>query len=349
MAKMLKYYIISVALLVVLSHKAIAQQNESKKKQKRAYCKCSIKGLPRAKALTLKYEYRPDYKITTTDKTNYYGNSSGRIKNNGRIEFKFKVPVINKPYLSIIAGFRYNREEYDFKNISDKSNPLYKSLDDRDLRSIGANLTVLKPLRSNKFWILRINANLNGDYKDSRESKAKYLKFSISPALAWRKSDDLSYAIGITYSYSFGRPLVFPTFAIDYNFNERWTIESVLPLFIKFRYGFNENFYWYNNIEIDGASYRLNNTDTMLAKYQSLHLHRSEIKLSSSLEKQITGWLWTGAEIGVVHNFSYNLTNSNSGHSNIIFKNKIGDRLLFSASIFLVPPKKLYRRITENL
>src|SRR5882757_1432350 len=115
MAKILEHYIVPILSLIFLSHATVAQQSDSTKKQKKVYCKCSIKGLPRAKALTIKYEYRPNYKITSTDKTGYYGNSTGRIKSNGRTEIKFKVPVINKPYLSIIAGFKYNKEEYNFE------------------------------------------------------------------------------------------------------------------------------------------------------------------------------------------------------------------------------------------
>lgn len=348
MYRILCFFLSTMLFSFMITGIAVAQDGKPKK-VKRAYCKCTINGLPRGKAFSIKYEYRPNFKMSTTDKTGTYGDSKGQIKNNGRLEVKLKIPVINKPYLSIIAGFKYNKEEYNFENISNQSNPLYKSLEDRALRSIGANITVLKPMRSNKFWVLRVNANLNGDYGSKNVKTSSYLKFSVSPALAWRKNDDLSYAVGITYSNSFGRSLVFPTVALNYNLNDRWNIESILPLFLKFRYGFNENFYWYNNIEIDGASYRLNNTDTMLSHYHSLHLHRSEVKVSSSIEKQLVGWLWAGFEVGGVHNFSYNLTNSASGSSNIIFKNKIRDRFLISASIFLVPPKRLYRKVTENL
>lgn len=349
MPAIIKHSFILLSFFLIITIQSFAQEAVTKKKIKKVYCKCTINGLPRGKAASFKYEYRPHYNIATTDKTGAFGNSSNTIKNNGRIEIKVKVPIINKPYLSIIGGIRYAREEYNFKALPDNANPFYKSLEDRPLKSIGANLTVIKPSLSNKFWILRLNANLNGDYKDSPLKTSSYLKFSISPALAWRKSDDLSYAIGLTYSYSFGRSLVFPTFALNYNLNQRWSLESVLPLFIKFRYGFNENFYWYNNIEFSGASYRLNNTNAALATYQSLHLHTSELKFSSSLEKQLVGWLWAGAEVGGAHYFSYDLTNSNRSKKDVIFKSKIHTGMLASISLFLVAPKKLYRRLTENL
>ena len=343
----MKVSVILISFLCMLSVNALAQNDNSKKKVKKVYCKCAIQGIPRAKGFSMSYEYRPSYGIKTTDNRTLLPKVySNTIKNNSRIELKLKIPIINKPYLSIVGGFKYNKEEYKFRD-TNSANPLYKSLEDRNLRSIGGSITILKPMRSNKFWILRINANLNGDYNNSSISKTNYLKFSISPALAWRKSDDLSYAVGLSYGYNFGKPTLFPTFAINYNLNDHWSLESILPVFIKMRYGINENFYWYTSLEVDGASYRLNNTDTALAKYQSLHLHRSELKLTSSIEKQIAGWLWAGLEVGGAHNISYNFTNSASGRSDVILKNKINDGFVCRVSIFLIPPKKFYQRIIE--
>lgn len=347
MDKIIKIFVSLFVFLVLISENTTAQNNNSKKKVKKVYCKCTIQGLPRAKGLSISYEYRPSYQIKTTDNTFISKPiTNNTIKNNARLELKLKIPIINKPYLSIVGGFKYNKEQYKFKDVN-TGNPLYKSLEDRDLRSIGGSITVLKPTHSNKFWVLKLSANLNGDYDNSTISKTNYLKFSISPALAWRKSDDLIYAVGLSYAYNFGRPALFPTFAINYNLNDRWSLESVLPVFIKTRYSINENFFWYNNLEVDGASYRLNNTEPVLAKYQSLHLHRSEIKLTSSIEKQITGWLWGGLELGGTHNISYNLTNSATRRSDIIYKNKVGDGLICRFSIFLVPPKKFYQRVIE--
>ena len=332
---------------IIWSGHVAAQSSDSTRRIKKVYCNCNIKGLPRPKGLTIRYEMRPSYGINTTDRTGTFGNSSNTIQSNARFEVKAKVPVINKPYLSIVGGFRYYKEQYKFRELGGSPNPLYKSFEDRSLKSIGANLIVIIPMRSNKYWVLRTAANLNGDYKDAPISKTNYLKFSISPALGWKKNDDLTYAVGLTYAYNFGRPLVFPTFAINYNLDNRWSLESVLPIFAKFRYGINENFYWYNGIEVDGAAYRLNNTEASLAGFQSLHLHRSELRLTSSLEKQLKGWIWAGLELGAAHNLSYNLTNSASGRSDIIFKNKLKDGLLINFSLFLLPPKELYRRFAD--
>jgi Domain of unknown function (DUF6268) len=322
----------------------LAQENNEPQLQ---YCKPAVKGLPRGKALVVKYEYIPSYNITTTDKTGSFSNSSNKITRNGRWDIKLKIPVINKPSLSIVAGLKYNTEQYHFSDLSGSPNPLYQSLEDRALNSIGANLLLIKPRRGNTYWILRVSADLNGDYDGSTRSKTDYLKFSVAPAIGWKKNDDLSYAVGISYSYTFGRPLVLPTFAINKNFNDRWGLEAVLPVLIKLRYTKNDNFYWFNGVEVNGASYRLNNTVPSLDNYQPLHLHRSEIRLTSGIERAIKGWLWIGAEAGFRHNLLYNLTNSASGRSGIIFKNKTNDGLLLNASIFLVPPKAFLRRLTE--
>ncbi len=333
--------------LACTQQNAYAQEKQTTAKPKKVYCNCAIKGLPRPKGLTLKYENRPSYGIKTVDKTGNFTNTDNKINRNGRWDLKIKFPIVNKPYLSIVGGLRYNREEYHFRDFTNNTNPLYKSLEDRTLKSIGANILIIKPFLGNKYLVLRANANLNGDYNKTTLSKTNYLKFSISPALGWKKTEDLTYAIGATYSYNFGRPLIFPTFAINYNLNDRWSLESVLPIFVKMRYTINENFFWYNNLEVDGASYRLNNTEAALASYNKLHLHRSELRLTTSLEKQVAGWIWAGAEIGYVRNVNYNLTNSANGRKDIIFKNTLNPGLLFNVSLFLVPPKSLFRRLAD--
>jgi Domain of unknown function (DUF6268) len=325
-----------IAGLLLTGVNIFAQENQELPK---AYCKPAIKGLPRGKGLVIKYEYIPSYKITTTDETGNFNNSNNKVTRNGRWDIKLKIPVINKPSLSIVAGLKFITEQYHFNNLSSNANPLCQSLEDRALNSVGASLLVIKPRRGNTFWILRVSGDLNGDYDNSTRSKTDYLKFSVAPAIGWKINDDLSYAIGVSYSYTFGRPLILPTLAINKNINGHWGLESVLPAFVRLRYAPDENFYWLNGIEVDGASYRLNNTVPSLASYQSLHLHRSEIRLTSGIETQIKGWLWIGAEAGFRHSLTYK--------SGIIFKNKINDGLFFNASVFLVPPKAFLRRLTE--
>jgi len=330
-----------ILLLVLVSNQSLQAQIDSIKVAQKKYCIPALKGVPVGKGASLEYQTMPNIEIETIDKTGNFGNSENTIKNNSSIEAKLKIPIVNKPYLSIIGGLKYTFEEYHFENLDVNANPFYRSLEDKALKSIGANITIIKPMRSNKFWVLRASANLNGDYSGNPSgSLTDYLKFSISPALGWKVNDNFSYALGVSYNYRFGSPLIVPVVAINKNFNEKWGIEAVLPLIIKSRYQYNSGLNWLNKIEVDGASYKLNNLEPALINYNNIHLHRSAIQLSTRVEKRLVGWLWAASEVGYHKNLTYNVTNSNLSNKDIIFENNLKSGLLFNASLFLSPRKK---------
>lgn len=305
-----------------------------------SYCIPALKGIPVGKGASFEYQTMPNISIETHDKTGLFGDSKNTIKNNSQIEAKLKIPIVNKPYLNILGGLKYTFEEYHFENLNENSNPFYKSLEDKALKSIGANVTIIKPTKSTKFWILRASADFNGDYSGNESGNlTDYLKFSVSPALGWKVNDNFSYALGVSYNYRFGNPLILPVIAINKNFNNQWGIEAILPLFIKSRYIHNQGLNWLNTVEIDGASYKLNNLEPELVNYSNIHLHRSAIQFSSRIEKKIVGWLWAASEIGFQQNLTYNVTNSNRAKKDIIFENTLKSGLLFNVSLFISPRK----------
>ncbi|MCW3117286.1 MAG: hypothetical protein JWM28_1368 [Chitinophagaceae bacterium] len=311
------------------------------------YCNPSVIGLPRAKALIVKYELQPAYKMVSTGKQGNYGNSDGNINRNRRWDLRLRFPILNKPSLTIAAGIKYTQEEFRFNNIQSNNYEFYKDLEDRPLKSLGLHFYVLKPTKNKKYFILRTSFDLNGDYNSKHLSVKDFLKFSITPLIGWKQNENLSYAVGLSYGYNFGQPLIFPVLSINKNFNCNLGIESVLPVSIKLRYTKNEKNYIYTGFELSGASYRLNNAGTPFSDYDKLHLFRSELRYTINYEREIHDWLWFGVEGGVRHSFNFNLTNGPRGRSDVIIKNKLRDAPVLSAGIFVVPPRGLLRKKKE--
>ncbi|TCL65681.1 hypothetical protein EV196_105347 [Mariniflexile fucanivorans] len=300
------------------------------------YCVPVLKDLPIGKGLVIEYQNVSNISMETIDKTGNFTNTKSNIKSNTHFLAKLEIPVVNKDYLRIMAGLKYNKEEFHFNDA--ELNPFYKNLEDRGLKSIGMNVSMVKPTKSKKFWVLRASADLNGDFK-ALNSFSDYLKFSISPALGWKVNDNFSYALGASYNYRFGDPLIVPVVALNSIFNEKWDMEAILPLFIRLRYQYNSGLIWRNTVELDGASYKLDNLSTEFDSYTNLHLHRSDIQFSTRVEKKLIGWLWAASEIGFRENLTYNLTNSNKSYNDIIFDNTLKTALLFNVSLFISPRK----------
>ena len=307
--------------------------------KERNYCNPSVIGLPRAKAIIARYELQPNYRIVSTARTGNFGNSEQTIRRNRRIDFRFRFPIINKSSITIAAGLKYSQEEFRFKDASSNTYSLYKDLEDRPLKSVGLHLYMVKPTKSKKYFIVRASFDLNGDYGADKFGKSDFLKFSITPLMGWKQHDNLSYAVGFSYGYSFGRPLIVPVFSINKNFNCNFGIESVLPINFRFRYTKNEKNFWYAGMELSGGSYRLNNENTAFQAYSDLHLFRSELRYTLTFEREIHDWLWFGIDAGYRQNLRFNLTNGPRSKSDIIIGNKLRAAPIISASLFVVPPQ----------
>jgi hypothetical protein len=309
------------------------------------YCSPSVVGLPRAKALVIKYEVLPNFTIGSEGKQGGYGNSNGKLNRNGRFDLRLRFPIINKPALTVAAGIKYSHEEFLFNNADLRNNyPFFKDLEDRPLKSVGLHFYVVKPTKTNKYFVLRTSMDLNGDYSSDRFGKTEFLKFSVTPLIGWKKNENLSYAFGFSYGYTFGKPLIIPAVSINKNFDCNWGIESILPINIRLRFSPNDNNYFYTGFELAGGSYRLDNKDSAFLAFSRLHLFRSELRYIISYERAIHDWLWFGIEGGWRDNLRFNLTNGPKAMSDVIISNKLSGSLVANVSLFVVPPKGLLKR-----
>ena len=333
----MRYYIL--VILIAAAANVSAQEIFSWSKANN-YCNPSVVGLPRAKAIVIKYEVLPQFSIRSTGQQGGFGNAHSTVSRNRRWDARLRFPIVNKPSITIAGGFKYTHEEFRFSPPGNRNSyPLYHDLEDRPLKSIGFHLYMVKPTKTNKYFVLRSSLDLNGDYGSEKFGKTEFLKFSVTPLLGWKKNENLTYGVGFSYGYTFGKPLLIPIVSINKNFDCNWGIESLLPINIRLRYAKNENNYWYTGFELTGASYRLDNKNDVLDSFQKLHLFRSELRYTINFERAIYDWLWFGLEGGWRHNFRFNLTNGPKGRADVIISSHLADAALINASIFVVPPK----------
>ncbi len=315
--------------------------------EEKEYCNPSVIGLPRAKAVILKYEVQQGYGIQSKGKLGNFGDSEGKISRNNRFDFRLRFPIVHKSSLTIAAGLKYTKEEFQFSDDQPLDYPFYKDLEDRPLKSAGIHFYVVKPTRNKKYFILRTSFDLNGDYGSDNFGKKEFLKFSVTPLIGWKQSENLSYAVGFTYGYTFGVPLVVPVISFNKNFNCNLGIESVLPINIRLRYTKNEKNYWYAGLELGGASYRLDNHGTSFNDYNKLHLFRSELRYMVNYEKEIYDWLWLGIEGGYRQNLRFNLNNGPRGRSDVIVSNNLNGAPVVNLSLFAVPPRFFIKKYKQ--
>ncbi len=240
-------------------------------------------------------------------------------------------------------GFNYFLEEYGFEDLANANYPFYNSIEDKNLRSLGASLFFVKPTRSDVYFLLRTRLSLNGDFRRSTLPTEDYLKFSIAPLIGWKRTPTLSHAVGFAYGYDFGRPTFYPVIVYNRTFSPYWGIEMLLPAYMKVRHNRNERTIFYGEVGLNGASYNVLLSDTQFAQNTTVHLHKSEIRFLLTLEKEIYDFLWFGASVGYRANMQFSLNDGNNRDADILIENRLRGALIYNFSIFLVPPRQFIK------
>ena len=305
------------------------------------FCIPSVAWMPRTKGIEINRETVYNDKITSTGRNGYPLNGNGEISSNSRWEFKLRAPIMLKPHLKIALGLRYFQEDFEFKNVEESNYPFYESLNDKNLKSLGATLYVIRPFLGNKFFLLRARGSLNGDYtKDDQFSAGDFFRVSVAPMIGWKKDPYTSFAVGAAFGVDFGRYTVYPVFSYNQSFNQKWGIESLLPVKVKLRYTPDPKNLFYLKTEFKGANYRISLNDPNLEMDRLYNLQKLEVRYLLTYEREIHDWLWVGLESGLRSNVRFNLDESDFGRDTVIESN-FGTAFMLKFSLFVVPPRKL--------
>jgi hypothetical protein len=320
----------------------------SQKDSTRKFCNPSLEGMARSKGFSILYERALDAKITSTSEDTSIGNSSATIGRNNKFDFKLKIPVWNRPGFKVVIGFKYYFEEFNFNSPEGLSYPLYQNLEDKNLKSIGGNINILKPLNETKYLGFRLNGDLNGDYNAKEFGKSSFLKYSIAAIYGWKKCETKTVGIGIYHSYTFGKRSFYPVLAYANTYSKHWGIEALLPASFKVRHNVTEKTLFYAGYEVEGSAYHLRIDNPPLSQYKSLELRRSNIRFTIDFEQEIYDFLWFGITAGLRQPISLNLSKEASARNEDLITNKLALAPFFNASIFIVPPRTLENKILYN-
>jgi hypothetical protein len=335
-------FLLAVILCLLSAHITCAQVREAAESDT-SFCVPTIIGMPRTKGIILRQEYLMDYGIRSIAKDGTVAN--GEISTSSRFEFKLRMPVISSPGFALSAGFHYSRENYRFEDpeAPGVEIPLFRSMEEKSLHTIGGAIYVAKPLRGNKYILLRVSGDLNGDYHMNGYSKTSFLQFNVAPLFGWKRHEKLSYAVGFTYGNIFGRHFISPVFSYHHTFNRHWGVEALLPSKVKLRYTLNEHTLLYASTELNGARYRVNFGNALLPQ-QDLFMQRAAVRYLVTFEREIHDWLWFSLEAGMQSNINFTLSDQIGPTRKALINNQLNHATFAGFSLFAVPPRKFVNR-----
>ena len=300
----------------------------------KGYCIPQIPGLGRTRGFEIKYRNVLNYKIETEIADSSFGDF---MNINRKLNIKLRFPVVLKDNFKMVTGVSYESEEFKFKNQTDLGNEFYEAINDKHLKSLGLSVYMLKPFLGDRYLLSRSSFRLSGDF--TRKELLDYFRASVSVLYGKRARSDLSWGIGLSYNYSFGRQLVIPVIAYTQKFSNKWSVSSFLPVKISFKYIANEkNIFEFVN-KFGGEKYNLRlksfNDD-------NLYLERSDFLSMLVYEREIHDFLWVSISTGGRFNLNFDLSENNLflKRSPPQIKNTLSDAVFYELSLFIVPPRK---------
>ena len=201
--------------------------------------------------------YKPTDDVPKNDqsKLNYSG-----------LRINANIPVVSNLKFVWQIGAGFNQASFSTSQnatVSDH-NSLLDELND-GLTSINLNTSFFKPVGEKNFLILQLLAEQNGNYRlGSSENGPNIANTKYSGTALWgkRPSDYLQWGLGVSRTYRAGELNYIPVFMYNYTSkNRKWGTEILFPARALYRRKINARNILLAGFELEGASYRLYNTN----------------------------------------------------------------------------------------
>ena len=325
---------------------------------KQEFATPSVVGMGPSKGLIFHYERMPTFKVTSDAQVVGLQDYSANAEKNARLVIKGYIPMLNNPHLKLILGVNYEREEFQFKQ-NPTNYELYDNIENKALKTLGAQLAVIRPVNTDNWYIFRIKGELSGDYTSSELNVSDYLRVSSEFLYGWKRSPTFSWGIGAQLGYTFGRQSIYPAVLYNRTFNNRWGVEALFPARVTMRYNASPRSLFFAGYSVDGFNYIIKlrneltrkNPETGLAvadkkPLRTLELRETEVKFRGRWEREIYDFIWFGVEGGYRYNYAFDAFDRTNADREKIVDSKFAGAPYASLEIFIVPPRKFLKNST---
>jgi len=300
--------------------------------------KSGVRNASPGKGLSIEYFLHPSY-----DLNNDFGGTGEKertdVDSKKFIETKLKIPLANKDDFRMLLGFSHTYEKYEFNKISAGSNFLLKAIDDVPLRRTRANLILFYALNNKNYLAFRAETSFNGNYSGIVDFDKRYRVYRGALLYGVKKRADKEVAYGLTYNNSFERTLVLPFVVWNQTFNDKWGVETVLPLKITVRRNFKHNDMLLFGTDYWSSGYSMDITPTGEPTPERYIFQSSALHLFVDYQKRLaTEWTWISLKAGWAYNFDSRFIRVNTDTDIDAFPS---NNLFISLGFFVSPPDRV--------
>ncbi len=324
-------------LLFSLSMDAQVSINNMATESNSFLCQPGVTHKTPGKGVSISYNFNPDFQMRPPNAENPV-----EVRRNERIKAKLKVPLVNTRKFKAMLGFHYSIERYHFDKIDPENYPLFKRLNETDLKSTGMAAYFVAPLNEKYYTSFRLSASFLGDYSKFISLDSRYGVYRAAGLFGVKHSDGLEYGVGLLFSKSFNNTSLFPFGFYNQTFNKHWGIETAIPVSLKARYNFSDSRMMLFGTEYSSQNYAMNVSEPMMnpfikqAEKAPYHYHRSSLDLTLAYYHQLTPWTWLEFKTGYA--FSLN-SSAKDLPNNISYDLKPSGSMVGMITFFISPPK----------
>lgn len=306
-----------------------------------AICKPGVIGKGPGKGVVLNYGFRPDI--------NMYSSKSGandklsQKHSSSQLHFKLKIPVLYKGNVKLLLGLSHYREAYDVSRLNNGDISILNNIHGKTLKNTDLSVYLIKPINHKVYVAFKGQASFNGDYDGLIQFNERYLKYNVGLIVGVKPRPEVEWGGGLLFRTSFTGTSypVLPFGIYNRTFNEKWGIETVLPISIKARYTVNPKSYIFFGPEYQSRSYSLDRIkNANQNSLDELIMKGSEVRFYVEYQRQVTRWVWFNAQAGYSYNLNTKFTEFDAfGNKQPTVIMSPNDGVIFKFGLFLSPPK----------
>lgn len=331
----LKTLIFIFAALTPIHRVDAQEQTELKINKNTPIIKTKLRDEPPPKFLIVNYSL-----IQAADTRSETDSKQNRL-NYRDLDTYLKFPIYIKKNVQLVGGLEYGFKNIEVINLEDNDISVLNTIRNKNFHRTGGEVLMKLNLNSKNFLYSYAAASLNFDRIRSQKID-RQLNGLVSFLHGHRFSLDTDLGYGVGVAYNSGRYVPFPIIYYSHYFSSNFKITALVPNNIEFRYTLSAKMFLYLLVKPSGNSYLVN--ENISATYNQLIFNKSDLLISTSLERELHKWLWIRVRVGynIPVNYSFTTSNSMSEVGNVGLDVSSSSYATFT--IFGVVPKTLLKK-----
>lgn len=336
------WLITSFLTIIILSSEALIAQglrlpNEDGSdlaREKCLFCKPGVVRKSKSKGVEIAWTPSLSRNVVPVDARKV---NNSRLNRLDEFKFKFKIPIVNAESFKALLGFEHGWDIFRFDLIGSAQSDFFFQLDGQKLKYNKFSAYFTKSFNHKYYAVMRVRASFNGDYENFVNIDRRYSNYSAMGVFGVKPHEELEYGFGLSYSNGFNRVRILPFAVYNRTFNEKWGIETLIPVQFFARYNADPQTILLFGAEYTSRRYSIDIYDALRELNDEVYLRNAGINVVGSLERKLFSWVWLNAKAG--YHLPFNTQIEGISNPNDSFNYRQGAFPFFKLSIFVTPDK----------